>query len=434
MSKKSRYLIILAGFITFCILAPLIVLFVTGTSYNFNNGDFVKTGILALRSEPNDPRVFLNDKLERESDGDIRFLNPGEYNLSLKKEGYFDWYKKLEIKEKQVTWANPENNKIYLFLKPSSPGILAGNILDFALAGNDLLYINNGLLSSSPIGNPGQSQNFNLPKPVSQIKLSPNGQLLLLIQNRDDSAFSGNTLIFNRSGGTFSDITGLLPKFADYKFSPDNQLFALDAKNLYQIDFKNNKKTPLLKNIDAFSFEDGNLYYLRQGNSASSLLITGDYAQEGTEVTKNIPLYQKAEIIVNFEKDIFLVLDNSLYQLGAEVRKIADNLDSWNFNPNESTLIFSHSGELSYYNPFEKKIKFITRSSEKLTSPAISLIIDEAFTFSGNTLTALELDTRDHQNTYTFYQASNPKKLLLTPDVKTVLFLDSGELKSLKIR
>src|SRR6185436_4945171 len=105
MTQKSRYLLLLLGFVVFAILAPLTVLYVRGISFNFKTGKFLPTGMLAIRSDPGTVDVFLNGKLIRKKAGDFPFLTPGDYHIELKKEGYSSWSKHLGVLPGQVSWA-----------------------------------------------------------------------------------------------------------------------------------------------------------------------------------------------------------------------------------------------------------------------------------------------------------------------------------------
>src|ERR1700722_19081275 len=97
MSKKIRYALIILGFIVFALLAPAILIYVRGLSYDFTTHRFVKTGILSLKTDPGSVSVYLNQKLVSTSSGNLRFLLPGEYDFLLKSPGYFDWVKRFTI-------------------------------------------------------------------------------------------------------------------------------------------------------------------------------------------------------------------------------------------------------------------------------------------------------------------------------------------------
>ena len=95
MKTRTRYLFIIFGLFIFAVLGPLIVFFVSGTSYDFKNNRYVKTGILSTETDP-DPfaSIFLDDKLSGQTPANIRFLNPREYVVTLKKEWLFRLEKK----------------------------------------------------------------------------------------------------------------------------------------------------------------------------------------------------------------------------------------------------------------------------------------------------------------------------------------------------
>ena len=88
----------LLGFVVFLILAPTIVLYVRGITYDFSKKAFVTTGILAMRLEPKDANIYLNNKLKRES-SDIKFILPGEYDVTVKR-----WLLYLEQTPKCGIW------------------------------------------------------------------------------------------------------------------------------------------------------------------------------------------------------------------------------------------------------------------------------------------------------------------------------------------
>ena len=114
MTNKSRYLIILLGTLVFAVLAPLIVLYVRGITFNFQTRSFEATGIIAISSEPKTADIFLNGKLAKHGSGDIKFLSPGEYQLELKNDGYYSWNKRFKVMPGEVTLASAFNS-VYLF-------------------------------------------------------------------------------------------------------------------------------------------------------------------------------------------------------------------------------------------------------------------------------------------------------------------------------
>lgn len=106
------------------ITAGTIVLLITGTviairyaqGYRFSRDRFVKsTGLLSANSFPNGASVYVNGNLTTATDATLN-LSPGEYEIEIRKEGYFSWKKKLRLEQELVTQTNA-------LLFPTAPGL-----------------------------------------------------------------------------------------------------------------------------------------------------------------------------------------------------------------------------------------------------------------------------------------------------------------------
>lgn len=73
--------------------------------FNGNKPGVSKTGLLVTTSLPDGAQVFINDNLTTATDNTID-LAPGEYDITIKKEGYFEWKKRLTVQEELVTKAD----------------------------------------------------------------------------------------------------------------------------------------------------------------------------------------------------------------------------------------------------------------------------------------------------------------------------------------
>ncbi len=133
MPDKLRKLIIGLGVLAFIILAPLIILYSYGYRYSPISRKFTQTGNLYLDSAPPGAKVIINGrtindrwyqrllfykellgltKIESSTPTLISHLLPNIYNVSISKNGYQNWQKKLEIVAGQTTFSK----KINLFL------------------------------------------------------------------------------------------------------------------------------------------------------------------------------------------------------------------------------------------------------------------------------------------------------------------------------
>ena len=73
------------------------------------------TGLLSANSDPTAGEVYINGKLTTATDNTLN-LDPGTYDIEIKKDGYHTWSKKLKIEAELVTETNAQ-------LFPASPSL-----------------------------------------------------------------------------------------------------------------------------------------------------------------------------------------------------------------------------------------------------------------------------------------------------------------------
>jgi len=106
LRKKIRFIIF---FLLFIIIGPLVVMYANGDI--FNGGGFLKTGGIFVRSSPIGSNIYINSKLNDSTgffqrDILIKNLKPGKYDVSVKKDGYNSWDKKIIVTDNTVSEAN----------------------------------------------------------------------------------------------------------------------------------------------------------------------------------------------------------------------------------------------------------------------------------------------------------------------------------------
>lgn len=79
------------------------------------NGTIKGTGLLSANSFPSAAEVYVNGRLTTATDNTLN-LDPGEYQIEIKKDGYYTWSKKLAIVAELVTETNAQ-------LFPTSPAL-----------------------------------------------------------------------------------------------------------------------------------------------------------------------------------------------------------------------------------------------------------------------------------------------------------------------
>lgn len=103
MNKRLLITLITAVFL---LVATLIAIkLAKGYRPDLKDGSLKPTGLLLANSIPKGAQVFINGKLTTATDDTLN-LSPGEYEVEIKKEGYFQWKKKLKIEAELVTETN----------------------------------------------------------------------------------------------------------------------------------------------------------------------------------------------------------------------------------------------------------------------------------------------------------------------------------------
>lgn len=122
MKSKSRKIVYLVFWLIFLVSAPLVLLYTSGYRYNFDKGRVQKTGIMIISTLPKKASILLNGKAVegKATPTEIRNVLPGDYEITLAKDGYHDWRKKLPVYENSTTFAE----KVMLW-KKSQPQALS---------------------------------------------------------------------------------------------------------------------------------------------------------------------------------------------------------------------------------------------------------------------------------------------------------------------
>ncbi len=114
MSRASLIrLLVFLGTAAFIVVGTVLVIrYAEG--YRPTRSGFIKgTGLLAANSFPSGAEVYINSRLTTATDNTLN-LDPGVYDIAIRKDGYHDWEKKLTVTSELVTQTNAQ-------LFPTSP-------------------------------------------------------------------------------------------------------------------------------------------------------------------------------------------------------------------------------------------------------------------------------------------------------------------------
>ena len=81
----------------FILILIAVIAYARGYRFNFQEGKVTSTGILSVNSSPNAAKVYINGELKGATDINLT-LPYGTYTVEVKKDGYTDWRKEVNLK------------------------------------------------------------------------------------------------------------------------------------------------------------------------------------------------------------------------------------------------------------------------------------------------------------------------------------------------
>ena len=96
----------LARFLFFTVISLLIFLWAKGIYYDSYIKKFNQVGIISLETYPKGAEVYINKKLFGKTPAERISLQPGIYDVEVKKEGFETWQKSLEVYENEINRQN----------------------------------------------------------------------------------------------------------------------------------------------------------------------------------------------------------------------------------------------------------------------------------------------------------------------------------------
>jgi hypothetical protein len=446
MRLSFRYSLIIGFVALFLITAPLILLFLSGTRYDFENKRFVKTGIVTARTSPRGADVYINGKLVDTTPSSIRFLEPGDYDITIQKQGYFPWSKRLHVKAQYVTWVN-QAGPLLLFRSTPKRTPIEKEVIDIHAGSSKFIYLTKTEVRYGDISDPENTKSIALPRrfETGTIQASTHNQEIFLLR-------SGNSYaaIVDTSAGTIYDITSTALSPAPttpaiFELTDGGKLYLLQDNTLYYIDWRGKTKKEILKHTLAFFPAENSIYSINIPHSDLAVTLPNDWQNYNlirtelltntTQVLKShLPKFERAELYLTGQNQAFVLGDGSLYAVQNELKRIADSVIAVTVDVNTRTITYATRNEISVYNLDSLSSYSVTRSAEPIYNPVAVSNVGWAFYDHQGKLNAVEYDDRDRQNTYSFANISDNAKFFVSPDARFILLLDKGSLELLEIR
>jgi hypothetical protein len=414
MTLKARFLLIAIGLIIFVVLSPILILFARGYKIDFAEWEIVKTGSLVIKTEPPSAEIFLDDQLlEDDTPATLRFLVPKDYNLTLSKEGYQPWTKRLSIQSELVTWANFNREYVTLFLRePAEESSRDVSLTVNEPGQNRLMFVDNDQVSFIDSRNADVqtiSNNANwLTAKDSVTLVAPENLYYFLAVGRNLNLSQAQALAIKKIQG--------------------NQDFTVQTNAQELIVFNNQSvQTLSVPNVIDFNLEGADLWLIESTNIRRVDLNSG----RADLVRGELPLTADSRIIRG-DGRIFLIINGSLYVISEKLEKIADRVSQAYWDQKSRQLVYSNDNEIFIFEPASFKSELVLRSSSRVEHPILNSETGYMFFSNEDKIKAIEIDGRDHRNIYTITDAG--QNFLVSESGQLLYIQKNGKLVTYKIR
>ncbi|MBI4708810.1 MAG: PEGA domain-containing protein [Candidatus Portnoybacteria bacterium] len=116
MTRAKRRLIFYALILVFIIAAPATILYAAGYSFDWQKKQVIKTGAFYLDALPEGGSIYIDGEQRGTVPAFINRLTPGKYQIEIKKDGYANWKKNLEIQSQLTSEAR---NILFVLKSPT---------------------------------------------------------------------------------------------------------------------------------------------------------------------------------------------------------------------------------------------------------------------------------------------------------------------------
>ena len=372
--RRFYYSIVIVAFV---IIAPILVLYATGYRYDFESGAY-KTGVLSTTTHPKRSQVYLNEKLvAKKTPAVIENLKPGEYQLTIKKDGFWSWQKNVNVISSQATVL--ENITL---IKNSNPRLIdQGDLASFSQSPSKeyIAYIDSNNLKTLKLKD-GSLDSYSLPSNrhgTVKLKWSTDSNTLLIVAKNN---YIQESSVLNISDKKITKITDQLLQNCrqlEFSFKNNNLIYCLADNYVWQIDLVNQKRTNFLdKKVKALISNKDEIYFISESEQVLHLysLKPDDPAKQ----TRLAELPSANDFSLNNEnQNALLIFDNQnsrlyLMENNMAVEIPVNDVESFCWSNDRELLLVLSELELWLYNHQKKQTELVSRLSSPVGSGVIN--------------------------------------------------------------
>lgn len=334
MVKKTRLIILLVCVACFFVVAPILVAYSMGYRFDFEKMKIIETGGIYVRTFPAAEQITIDSKISVKpglfsNSIFVQSLLPASHTVSIKKSGYYDYFKTLPVQESEVT----KLENVLLIKKSITFSGVADKIDYFSVAPNNQNIITaagakNETLNYFSVASANQPQTFSITPAgkISDIKWSDDSSKALIeIQNQNNIFY----YLFDKASLTQAIPPAQKPAAArlsyldknsqQISFDPQNSqtLFYIKNKTLYSA--SGNNALPIINNIISFEISGTNIIWLSYDGTLSESDFSGKLIAKITSKDFSTNSKKTYEILL-ISGNIFLKENDSLFRLNQNTK------------------------------------------------------------------------------------------------------------------
>lgn len=397
-TRFTRLVIYPAVGLAFILGLGVIILMAAGYKFSFNGGNFSlkKTGMIVLSTRPSDAQVYLDGKnLYKNTypflSTKISGLVPGNYLVSVKKEGYHPWSKNIRVYPDLVSWAN------YILLFPNELQADRVTTLDgYKHIGqnrtNRLLFMektnenkvreffiydtNENTVTKVWPGNTTPVEEWLRNMQINSVEFSSDNQKILL-NLKDGNGVNFGIMDISSDTRLYSLRTQPSLSFTKMVWNPENanEIFGLSSGSLHRVNLnEDNRSTKIAEMVVDYSAKANNLiYYVRNEAGKYAVWRVQSDGNRDVEIYSGVnkssgysfEYSNKANALALLSKDDKTI--TLYYTIGNEPSStvVSKNSTDLSWNKEGSKLLYYNENQVFCYD-WEKQDEIETTINEKI--------------------------------------------------------------------
>ncbi len=475
LDKKFKIYLYFCVFIFFFLLG--IVLFYSfGYKYNIEEKKTIQIGAIIIKTYPEKVDIYKNDFLYKNNKTianlfsdfvKIDNLKIGRYNIKMKKEGYFNWEKNINVKGGTVT----ELKNVVLLKKNYNKNIILSKIGINPDENN--IWVNN---KKNKIAYKKENVEilslaiFNFDKNEEKIiadfnkapfnRIQKGYSLDNVIFSEDDTkiilkiAATNKTiwyLVDMENKNRIYDLTAVLKENKEIKngwnFFFGKSLFYIKNNILYKFDYSKMFSEKILEDVNSFLIQNDHIYFFNSNDNELHCIDINNLADirdiAAMPEDFNSKLLAK---IIRTNKNTYLILSSfgKLYFINNRNKAslINSSVKKANFYYNDERIIYNNDHEIWIYyikekisQPSKKEFtnELITRFSGNISNIFLYKGEEHLFYKEGDVFKFSEIDDRDKRNIFEIMKIDNDNIFYLK-DINSLYYIENNRLIQIDLK